>query len=509
MNVALLHERNFKKFGDRVSFVFEDREVASVWMRDQVGRLGSALEALGVRDGEVVAVTMTNCPEVLTSFGAVLRIGASILPILFLVTAEECRYILEDSGAVAVITDSTLEARVLEAAAGVESVRHVIVVGAQERSRVLDYHQLIGKASARVSIAEKEPDDVAMMMYTSGTTGRPKGVLLTHRNLIESARSTHLSSELTRPVNGLLALPLAHIFGVAAMNVAIFNQFSESKGVLLRWFSAEEAFRVIDRYRVGRFPGVPAMFAMMLNHPAADDYDLGSLEDCVSGAAPLPQGLQRDFIERFACNLRQAYGLTEATAMGASVRPSDPLRPGSAGRAYETLELKVFDDDDNELPAGGQGEVVMRGPQVMKGYHNLPEETAKAIRDGWLHTGDIGYLDDEGFLYLTGRMKDLIIKGGENIMPGPIEDVLCAHPCVAEAAATGVEHEVYGEDIIAFVTLLPGSTATADEILEFCAARLPKFKTPCEVHVVDALARNAGGKVVKRELKRKYRDDEE
>ena len=185
MNVALLHERNFKKFGDRVSFVFEDREVASVWMRDQVGRLGSALEALGVRDGEVVAVTMTNCPEVLTSFGAVLRIGASILPILFLVTAEECRYILEDSGAVAVITDSTLEARVLEAAAGVESVRHVIVVGAQERSRVLDYHQLIGKASARVSIAEKEPDDVAMMMYTSGTTGRPKGVLLTHRNLIE------------------------------------------------------------------------------------------------------------------------------------------------------------------------------------------------------------------------------------------------------------------------------------------------------------------------------------
>jgi long-chain acyl-CoA synthetase len=504
LNIALLHQRNYERFGDRVVFVFEDREITSFWMRDRMTRLGNALKGLGVGAGEVVAVTMTNCPEVLLSFGAILRIGASILPILFLLSTEELKYILEDSGAVAVITDSTLEQKVLEAAGEVETVRNVIVVGAEDRSRALDFEQLLREAAPQLPITDREWDDVALMMYTSGTTGRPKGVLLTHRNLIEAARSTYLATEVTRPLNGLLALPLAHIYGVAAMDTAIFNEFPQSRGVVLRWFSAEEAFRVIEKYRVARFPGVPAMFSLMLDHPAAEDYDLGSLEDCVSGAAPLPPEVQLGFIERFGCNLRQAYGLTEATAMGAQARPGDPLRPGTAGRAYETLELKVFDYDDNEMPAGVDGEVVLRGPQVMKGYHNLPDETALVLRNGWLHTGDIGYLDDEGFLYITGREKDLIIKGGENIMPAQIEEVLCLHESVAEAAVIGVEHEVYGEDIVACVTLEPGAAATPEEILEFCAGRLSSFKRPREVRIVEALPRNVSGKVLKRELKRAY-----
>lgn len=506
MNISQLFEERIYRTGERVTLQFEGREISNRHIRDRGGRLGNALMGLGIRPGEVVAVTMSNCPEVLESFSAVFRMGAVLLPILFVLTPAECRFMLQDSGAVAVITDFTQEQKVLEAAADVGSVRHVIVVGAQDTSRSLDYESLIQQSSPDLAIADKQSDDTAMLMYTSGTTGRARGVVLTHNNLLETARSSHEVNELREPKNMFLCLPLAHIYGVVAMSTGAMSDVKEGAGVMMRWFDPEECFRLIERFKINVFPGVPAMFALMLHHPAAGEYDLGSLEDCISAAAPLPRELGREFAERFGCRMRQMYGLTEACGMGAGTRPSHPFLEGTVGKAYPNLELAVVDDDDNPLDAGVTGEIVIRGPHVMKGYWKMPEETAAVLRNGWLHTGDIGYLDEEGFLFVTDRKKDLIIKGGENIMPAVVEGIINEHPSVLEAAAIGVADELYGEDIVAYVMLKPGCAVSPEDLRDFCTGRLPSFKRPREIILIDMLPRSPVGKIRKRELRRLYNE---
>lgn len=504
MNISQLFEQRIHGMGERFLLQFEGESISNIYLRDRSNRLGNALKGLGIKNGDIVAVTMSNCPEVLESFGAVFRIGAIVLPLLFVLTAQEFRYMLDDSKAVAVITDFTQEEKVLEAIADLDSVKHVIVLGARDTSRALDYASLLEKSSPALAVEPKDDDDAALVMYTSGTTGNPKGVVLSHNNLLEAARSSHDVNEITGPRNMFLCLPLAHIYGVAAMNTGAMSDFEGGRGVLMRWFEPEGCFRLIEKFKINTFPGVPAMFAMLLHHPAADDYDSSSLDDCISAAAPLSRELRRDFTERFGCRMREMYGLTEASGMGAATRPSHPFREGSVGKAYPNLELAIFDDDDNRLPAGENGEVVLRGPHVMKGYLNMPEETAETLRGGWLHTGDIGCLDDQGFLYITDRKKDLIIKGGENIMPAVVEAVMRQHPSVLEAAAIGVEDEIYGEDIVAYVILKPGCDGTPGELADFCAGRLSSFKRPREIIVTETMPRTSVGKIRKRELRRLY-----
>ena len=504
MNVAMLAEEHIERLGDVPLMIFEGREISNVQVRDNSNRLAGALRKLGVGEGDVVAVSMSNCPEVFESFGGIYRVGAVVLPVLFVLSEEECRFILEDSGAVAVITDAVLAAKMLAACEGLEKVKHVIVVGGEDGERTLSYQRLLEESSPRFEMVEKDPDDVAVLMYTSGTTGRPKGVMLTHRNLITSAESAYTSNEVEGPQVMLVCLPMAHIYGVAAMNAALRSEYAEQRTVVMRWYEPEECMRLIEKHRINAFPAVPTMFQLILNHPKADDYDLSSLQDCIAGAAPLPAELRNAFMLKFNCGMRQLYGLTESTGMGTIYRPRHQWREGSVGKAYDNMELKIFDDDDHELPPGQVGEVVIRGPQVMKGYHKLPQETAEVLRGGWLHTGDVGYLDEEGFLYLTDRKKDIIIKGGENVMPTQIEEEVYKHPAVAEAAVIGVPDPVYGEEIVACVALKPGMEATPEEILAFCRERLPTFKRPKEVRILEVLPKSSIGKILKRELRSRY-----
>jgi len=504
MNVAKIYDEHEKRVKPRTTIHFEGREMLTTEIRKRGRRLGNALKGLGIKDGEVVAVSMSNCPEVIESFAATFRIGAITVPILFLLIEDEIRYILEDSGAVAIITDSALEQKILDAAVGLESIRHIIVVGGNDTPRTRDYEALLQKSSPVLQVTDKDSDDVALIMYTSGTTALPKGVLLTHRNLYEAAKSLHEAQEVVEGTVPLLCLPLAHIYGISVMNTGAMSEFGEGTGVIMRWFDPAEFFRLVEKYGITLFPGVPTMLALLLGNPTAGDHDLSSLKDCISGSAPLPVELQRAFMERFDCTVRQAYGLTESSAIGAIQRPGHPHREGSAGKAYDTLELRIFDDDDNELGPGEIGELVLRGPQVMKGYLNRPEDTALALRGGWLRTGDLGYLDDEGFVYITDRKKDLIIKGGENIMPVQIEEVIYGHPAVGETAVIGTRDAVYGQEITAYVCLKPAAQATGAEILEFCEGRLASFKLPREVLIVESLPKSSVGKILKRELVEKY-----
>jgi long-chain acyl-CoA synthetase len=504
MNVGMLAEQHLERVGKNVSMIFEGREITNVEVKQNSARLGNALRKLGIGEDDVVAVTMSNCPQVFESFGGIYGIGGTALPILFVLSAEECRYILEDSEAVAVITDAILLAKILEATEGLERLRHVIVVGGEDSERTLSYEKLLAESSPDLEIVDRDPDDVAILMYTSGTTGKPKGVMLTHQNLIAGAESAYLANEVTRAQITLVCLPMAHIYGVGAMNAGNYSEIAETKAILMRWYDPEECLRLIEKYKVNFFPAVPTMYSLILNHPDADKYDTSSLEDCIAGAAPLPLELRREFMAKFDCGMRQLYGLTESAGMGAILRPSQEWRDGAIGKAYPNMELAIVSEDDEPLPPREIGEIVIRGAAVMKGYHKLPRETEEALRGGWLHTGDIGYLDEDGYLYITDRKKDVIIKGGENIMPMQIEEVIYGHPAVAEAAVIGIADPTYGEEIVAYVALKPGVEATSDEILGFCRERLPSFKQPREVRVLETLPKSSIGKILKRELRSQY-----
>jgi long-chain acyl-CoA synthetase len=421
---------------------------------------------------------------------------------MFLLGEEETRYILDHSDAKAVITSVDLLEKIENARKGIDHIKHIIVLGGENQGDQVDFHGLIEKHPPLQQTEEMNEDDVALMIYTSGTTGRPKGVMLSHNNLHQNALSTYEAGEAIKGDVALLCLPLAHSFGVVIMNAGFHSPFSEGFGVLMRWFDPEEVLRLIEKYRVTLFIGVPVMYQLLLSHPAADKYDTSSLERCTISAAPVTAELHRSFTAKFNCKMYEAYGLTEASPTVAVCRPSMPLKRGSTGVPIPGVEVKIFDLEDNECPPGEQGEIVVKGPNVMLGYYKRPEETAEALRGGWLHTGDVGYLDEEGYLYITDRIKDMIIKGGYNIYPSEIEGYLAEHPGVSEIAIIGIPDEKYGEEIMAFIVRMPDQALSEDAVIEFAKSRITPFKAPSRVKFVDGLPKSLVGKVLKRELRK-------
>ena len=298
----------------------------------------------------------------------------------------------------------------------------------------------------------------------------------------------------------LAVLPLCHSFGIATMNSAYLRL--RGKTIILRSFNLEQLFTAMQKYRINSLCAVPTMYVYMLQYPAAGKYDISSMKYWVCGSAPLAADTWKQFKEKFDAEIAEGWGFTEAGANNTSSAHLNVKKVGSIGKPQNGMEMKIFDDNDNELPQGQEGEIVIRGPMVMKGYWNLPEATAEVIKKGWLHTGDIGYIDPDGYFFITDRKKDIIIKGGENISPRTIEEVLYAHPKIAEAAVIGIKDTVYGEDIKAFVTLKPGQTATTDEIMEFCKANLKRFRVPKEIVIMQAMPKTLVGKILKKELRR-------
>jgi long-chain acyl-CoA synthetase len=491
MNLARLGDENVERFGEYVSLAFEGREWTNVEQQAMAHRFAHALRRLGLGPGDRAVVLLPNCPEVLQAYRAILALGGVVVPVVFLLTAEEVRHILADSEAKVVVTAPEFLGK-LDGWPG-----PIVLVGGGAGG--LAWDDLVAGQPDRITMVDRDDDDLAVILYTAGTTGRPKGVALSHANLASNARAAASLYELDRTAWALMVLPLSHSYGLTVMNA---GHILGTKGVLLRWLNPEGVLDTIQRYRVQSMAGVPTMFVYLLNYPDAGRFDTSSMRSWGSGAAPLPTELVEPFEKKFGGRLLEGYGLTEASPVVSAHRYSGVRKLGSVGQAIPGVEIAILDDADHAVPPSEVGEVCVRGPNVMQGYYRLAEETAAALRQGWLHTGDMGRLDGDGYLYIVERKKDLIIRGGFNVYPRDVEEVLYAHPAVAEAAVVGMRDPVMGEEVMAYVALKPGATTDEATLLTFCQSRLAKYKSPRHIRFLDSLPKSPIGKILKKELRR-------
>jgi long-chain acyl-CoA synthetase len=530
MNIGSLIEDNVKRFGEYESIYFEGRWYTNAETNRTANQLGNALKGLGIGKGDRVAVQMPNSPPVFSAFPAIYKIGGIVVPLNPLLRPDQASYIYRDCGAKALLTSSDYLGWILEAQKQAPELKYIILTDKDDIPGTLSYHKLMSDSSNELIAEETDNDDVAALIYTAGTTGQPKGVMHTHYSLYINAlsffeyvfihlpltvRSTIYSVDpkTLNPIEESLAvtgvsrnnislgvLPLSHSYGIA---FSIMGSFVGGRAVVLKWWNVEEALKAIQSFKITHMAAVPTMYIQMLDFPDLDKYDLSSLQACNSGGAALPVEVALRWKERTGVDIREGWGLTESGATTTGQPVDLPTKYGSIGKNLLRCNvIKVFDDNGNWLPPGQQGEIAVKGPTLMKGYWNLPEDTSQAIRNGWLYTGDIGYMDEDGFLYITDRKKDIIIRGGENISPREIEEVLYRNPKVAEAGVVGIPDNIYGEEIKAFVVLKAREQASEQEMIAFCKECLPTFKTPKSVQFIEVLPKNLLGKVLRAELRK-------
>jgi len=475
------------------------RPISNGEIVSQGRRLAAVLSNLGVKRGDRVIIQSFNCPEVFYGFSAAWRLGAVIVPINYMIGEEETAHIYRDSGAKVVISSKMFLPKIQTCRARVPEVETVILIENDAPEGTYSYQALVNNSPEETSIAETTEDDIAALIYTAGTTGKAKGVIHTHGTLYANAYMQHHTFPPTDDMTYISILPLCHSYGIAVTNMSLFRT---NRTVLLNTFDLNAIFSSIEKYSANILAAVPTMYVYMLLYPEPKKYNLGSMKYWVCGSAPLAVETWNRFKEMYGFEIIEGWGLTEAGANN-SCNPWEGLKKiGSIGKPMNGTEMKILDDLANELPAGEKGEIVIRGPQVMKGYWKRPEETAEVLRNGWLHTGDVGFIDPDGYFWITDRKKDLIIKGGENISPRTIEEVLYQHPRISEAAVIGVKDEKYGEDIKAFVVLHPGEEATAEEILAFCKTKLTSFFLPRSIIFLQAMPKSLVGKILKTELRK-------
>ena len=529
MNLGSLSEDNIQKYGEYESSYFEGKWYTNVEMYHNCNRLGNALKSLGIQKGDRVAIQMPNSPVVLWSFPAIYKIGAIAVPMNPLLRPDQAAYIYQNCGAKAVVTSPEFAPWVLAARDQAAGLKHVIVTEKDDIPDTIGYDKFVSDQPDSLEIEETENDDIAALIYTAGTTGPNKGVMHTHFSLYMTAMgyadfvSRYLSTTLqvkSSVMNvrthklveteqrltdfdlglGLFVLPLSHSYGLA---VALTGILLAGRSIIMKWFNPELALKLIQDFRITNFSGVPVMYIMMLNHPDFDKYDLSSLRSCACGAAPLAPEIGRLWKEKTGVDIYEGWGMTETGATTCGNRPHKPPKYGSIGVCMIQADtMKIFDETDKELPAGKTGELVVKGPTIMKGYWNMPEETANALRNGWLHTGDVGYMDEDGYFYITDRKKDIIIRGGENVSPREVEEVLLEIPQIADAGVIGIPDKVYGEEIKAYCVLRKDEMISSEEIMAYCRQKLPTFKVPKAVQIIDVLPKNLLGKLLRAELRK-------
>jgi long-chain acyl-CoA synthetase len=498
MNLAQLAIDGITKFGEYESWYFEGRWHTNREIVETGCRIATVLAEKGVQIGDRVVVMMPSCMEVPQAFHAIARLGAVTIPIMPQLIPREINYIVENSGAETVITLPQLAPKVAEASSNVDGFRQVLVFGETDVEGAEDIASAVESADLFDGMHDVEENDLAVIIYTSGTTGHPKGVMLSHGNLVSNIRSAAILFESAAPSRSLMVLPMSHVYGMMLMNIAVVLG---GQNVLLRQFEPEKVLQAIEEFKIERCSLVPAMQVALIYHPTREKYDLSSLQTVTAGSAPLTEEVRTAFSKLYNCRVVDGYGQSEATCAVSGYANDETPVPGSAGRSLPGIEICIQDDDNNQLECNSTGEICVRGPNIMQGYWQNEEATAATLIDGWMHSGDVGHLDEGGYVYITDRKKDMIIKGGENISPREIEEAIAILPQVAEASVYGVPDEMFQEEIAVSVVPMPGTDLTEEMIHDAAASQLTKFKIPRYVVFTKALPRNANGKILKRSLR--------
>jgi long-chain acyl-CoA synthetase len=495
-HLARAAEAAFERRGDYESLLFEGRWHRSGELFDRAAAVATGLAQLGLEPGERVVVTMTNCAEVGVIYQAVWRAGLVATPAMFLLAEDDLRHLLADSGARAVVTTPEFLDKVRRAVTGLEPEPVVICTGS-ETDGAVSLAEL--EAAPAGTIVPRADGDLAALLYTGGTTGQAKGVMLSHAALHYVGSAAYAVSHVEGINRSLMSLPLSHAYGLL-VTVTGFHSVERDIAVLLRWFDPSAFLDAIEQQRLQQTAVVPSMLQALLAQPL-EDRDLSTLQQVTSGASPLSPETEREFTRRVpSASIRQGYGLTESAALVSS-SPAGRVRSGSVGLPVPGCEVEIRDPAGRSLAPGEVGEICVRSPGLMLGYWNAPETTTQAIRDGWLHTGDVGRRDEDGYLYIVDRIKDLIIRGGFNVYPRDVEDALVEHPAVAMAGVVGAPSASHGEEVVAFVSLRVGATLEADQLVEWSRERIGGYKYPRRVNIVDAIPLTPVGKVDRKALR--------
>ncbi len=495
MTLVDLFAASVRRVPERSAIVFRDRALTYRELHARADAAAALLRGLGIGAGVRVLLMSPNVPEFAVGYLGILRAGATVVPLNPLLKAEEVRYVLEDSGAHAMVG---LEASLPLLRAARAGLGRACPVLSLDGPAAGDAGDVSFPGTAQVgrpfAPAPASGDDVAVCLYTSGTTGRPKGALLTHANLIANVQSFRMVLHVSEEDVFLAALPLFHAYGAT---VLFLEPLSIGATVVVEpRFVPDAVLRAMVQHRVTLFAGVPSMYAVLAATPRPGG-DFSSLRLCISGGAPLPVAVAEAFEAKYGVPIFEGYGPTECAPVLTVNPPFGVRKLGSVGRPIPQVELRIVDDQGNPLPAGEVGEIVARGPNVMRGYLNRPAETAAALRDGWYHTGDLGRVDADGYYYIVDRKTDLILVGGLNVYPREVELVLTGHPAVAEAAVVGVPDPIRGEAPKAFVILRNGERVSPQDLLQWCRQRLANYKVPRSVAMVEDLPRTVTGKILK------------
>jgi long-chain acyl-CoA synthetase len=504
------------RYDDAVATVFFDQKMTYGQLRDHVRRLSAALRSMGVSKGDRVAIMLPNSPQFIISYYAVLEAGATVVNISPLHVERELEYEFNDSGSETLIYLDLFDARI-QAVKDKTPLKRLIVSSITDymesptppsvpkSTDTYHFREVIEESSPDLPVEDIDPrEDLAALQYTGGTTGLPKGVMLTHFNLVANAfQCSFWAREFVERGKDVYldVIPFFHSYGqTVGMNNAILNAAAM---VLIPQFEINLMLQAIQKYRPNFFPGVPTLYVAILNHPEALKYGVDRIRLCNSGSAPLPVEVHRRFSRISGGIFIEGYGLSEASPVTHSNPIIGKKKVGSIGIPFPDTEAKIVDVETGkqELGFNEPGELIIRGPQVMKGYWNKPEETAQTLRDGWLYTGDICTMDEDGYFYVVDRKKDMIIAGGFNIYPREVDEVLYEHPKVQEAVTVGIPDEYRGETVKCYVVLKPGEQATEEEIIAWCRERLAAYKVPRMVEFRDSLPKTMVGKVLRRALR--------
>jgi long-chain acyl-CoA synthetase len=497
MNVADEFRNAAIYYPDKKALIFENASYTYKEMDRYISGIAGYLQRLGVAKGDRLSIFMPNRPEWIMVYYAIARIGGIAVCVPGAYKRDEMKEVVKDSRSSILITCEALLSQV-PSSETLPLVRQTIIIENDETLQTI----LRGESACTPAIKiETSGDDTAAILYTGGTTGTPKGAMLTHRNLLYSAQNVAFHERMVPGDIGTCFLPLNHVFA----QCHIMHTFFAGCGtlILLPGFDMDKLVAAVLEHRVTRFYAVPTIFIRFLNNPESRK-QLQTLRYVFSGGTSMPAEIVRQWTEAFGVPIHEAYGMTE-TASIASFNHLFRHKIGSIGMPAGIIELKVVDSYDREVKQGDRGEIIMRGPNIMKGYFEQPEETAMALRNGWLHSGDVGAFDEEGYLYLVDRIKDIVITGGENVFPKEVEDLLHQHQAVNECGVIGLPHKEYGEAVTAFVTLKPGMNVDEAALIAFCKERLARYKAPKSIRFVTDLPKTPQGKILRRELRKLYR----